>query len=150
MANVKMVHIPYKGGGPALTDVIAGHVHLIFNNPLTVLGHVRAGRLKALAVTSAKRSSVVPGLPTIAESGLPGFDITGWYAVLAPAHVPPAIIDKLHKEIVALISTPEMRERLASQGLEPVGNTPREFSAFMATEIRKWAKIVAELGARAD
>lgn len=150
MADVKMVHIPYKGGGPALTDVIAGHVQLIFNNPLTVLGHVRAGRLKALALTSAKRSPVVPGLPTISEAGLQGFDITGWYGVLAPAHVPPEIIGKLHKEIVALISTAEMRERLLSQGLEPVGNTPREYSEFIAAEIRKWAKVVAESGARID
>lgn len=150
MAGVKMVHIPYKGGGPALTDVIAGHVQLIFNNPLTVLGHVRAGRLKALAITSPKRSSVVPGIPTISESGLPGYDITGWYGVLAPARVPPAIIDKLHNEIVSLMGTAEVRDRLAGQGLEPVGDTPREFSAFIVTEIRKWAKVIAESGARID
>lgn len=150
MAGVKMVHIPYKGGGPALTDVIAGHVQLIFNNPLTVLGHVRAGRLKALAVTSAKRSSVVPGLPTVSEAGLPGFEITGWYGMLAPARVPPAIIDKLRNEVVSIFGAVDVRDRLASQGLEPVGDTPREFSAFIATEIRKWAKVIAESGARIE
>jgi len=150
MAGVKLTHIPYKGGGPALIDVLAGHVHLIFKNPLTVLGHVRAGRLKAIAVASAKRSSVVPGLPTISESGLPGLDITGWYGVAAPAGVSPEIVVKLHREIVSIIGASDVRERLAGQGLEPVGNTPREFSAFIASEIREWAKVAAASGAKMD
>jgi tripartite-type tricarboxylate transporter receptor subunit TctC len=150
MAGIRMVHVPYRGGGPALADVIGGHVDLIFNNPLTVLGHVRAGRLKALAVTSLRRSSVIPSVPTVAESGLAGFDVTGWYGVLGPARLPPAIVGKLHREIVKVLRMADVGERLAGQGLEPVGNAPDEYAALIKTEIKKWAKVVADSGARID
>jgi len=150
IAGVNMVHVPYKGGGPALADVIAGHVHLIFNNPLTALGHVRSGRLRALAVTSLKRSAVAPELPTVAESGVPGFDVTGWYGMLAPARTPRRIVEQLYRDMAAIVGTTQMRERLVGQGLEPVASRPGEFAAHIASEIGKWGRVVADAGVRME
>jgi tripartite-type tricarboxylate transporter receptor subunit TctC len=150
MAGVQMTHVPYKGSAPALTDLLGGQVSLMFDNMPTALPHVKAGRLKALAVTSAKRSPAIPQLPTMAEAGLPGFEATSWFGVLAPAATPKEIVGKLNGEIVRILKTPEVRAQLSGQGAEPVGDTPEEFAAHIKAEMAKWAKVVKESGARID
>jgi tripartite-type tricarboxylate transporter receptor subunit TctC len=150
MAKIDMVHVPYKGNAPAFTDVIGGQVPLIFPTMPSAMPHVRSGKLRALAVTSAKRSPAAPEIPTIAESGLPGYEATSWYGILAPARTPPAIVSRLHGVLVSTLGSPDMKEKLASQGLDPVGNTPQQFAAVIAAEIRKWAKVVKASGARPE
>jgi tripartite-type tricarboxylate transporter receptor subunit TctC len=149
MARVNMVHIPYKGGGAVMVDLISGQVQVTFGSA-TSLPHVRAGRAVALAVTTAKRASTLPDLPTIAESGLPGYEASAWYMVLAPARTPPAILDKLHAEIVRAMKLPDVRERFASQTIEPVGLPPAESAAYLAREVAKWAVVVKASGAKVD
>ena len=149
MAGVKTVHIPYKGGGAAMVDLIAGQVQLTFGSA-TTLPHVRSGKAVALAVTTAKRASTLPDLPTIAESGLPGYEASAWYMVLAPAKTPPAIIDKLHAEIVRSMKLPDVRERFTFQTIEPVGLPPAESTAYLAREITKWAAVVKASGAKVE
>jgi tripartite-type tricarboxylate transporter receptor subunit TctC len=150
LAGVKMVHVPYKGGVVALTDLMAGQVQLMFSTMPPALPHIKAGKLKALAVTSARRSPAAPELPTIAEAALPGFEATTWHGVVVPARTPAAIIAKLNAEIVKILHSRDVRERLSSQGAEPVGDTPEEFAAYIRAETVKWAKVVKESGARAD
>ncbi len=149
MAGVKTVHIPYKGGGAVMVDLIAGQVQLTFGSA-TSLPHVRSGRAVALAVTTAKRASTLPELPTIAESGLPGYEAAAWYIVLAPAKTPPAIIDKLHAEFVRAMKQPDVRERFNVQTIEPVGLPPAESAAYLAREVTKWAAGVKASGAKVD
>src|SRR5688572_13424839 len=127
MAKIDMVHVPYKGNAPAFTDVIGGQVSLIFPTMPSAMPHVKSGKLRALAVTSARRSPAAPDIPTIAESGLPGYEATSWYGILAPARTPSSIVARLHELLVSIIGSPEMKEKLASQGLDPVGNTPQQF-----------------------
>jgi len=148
--GVQMQHVPYKGSAPALTDLIGGQVQLIFDSMPSAMPHVKSGKIKALAVTTAKRSPTVPDLPTIAESGVPGFDISTWYGVWAPAGTPKDIIHKLAAEMAKALQQPAVRERLAALGAEPVGNSPEEFAAYCQSELAKWSKIVKESGARAD
>ncbi len=150
MAGVKWVHIPYKGGGPAVIELIAGQTSIMFSNVPTVIQHVRAGKLRPLAVTGAKRSSAAPGIPTVAESGIPGFEVTAWYGVSAPANTPRAIVEKLNGEIVRALNSPDLRERLISQGADPVGNTPEQYTAFMQNEIAKWAKVIQAAGIKGE
>ncbi len=150
MTGVKLTHIPYKGSGLAITELIGGQVQLMFAGIVPIDPHVKAGRVRGIAVSSAKRSSAIPQVPTIAESGLPGFEVVGWYGVLAPAHTPRAIVERLHGEFVKILQTPEVRERLLSEGAEPVGNTPAEFTAFLKTDIARWAKVIKQAGARLD
>jgi tripartite-type tricarboxylate transporter receptor subunit TctC len=150
MAGVDMLHVPYKGSGPAVSDLIGGQVNLMFDNMPSSLPHVKAGRLRAIAVTSAKRSPAMPDLPTIAESGVPGYDAVAWFGVLAPAGTPPAIVKKLNAEIVKVLKSPDVAARLAGQGAEPVSNTPEEFSAYIKTEMVKWAKVIKASGAQVD
>ena len=150
MAGVDILHVPYKGSSFALTDLLGGQVQLMFDNMPSALPHVKAGKLRALAVTSPKRSSALPDIPTMDEEGLKGFDATSWFGLLAPAGTPKDIIAKLNAAAVKALTTPEMRERLASQGAEAVGNTPEQFAAFIKAEIEKWAKIVKASGARVD
>ena len=150
MAGVDILHVPYKGSSFALTDLLGGQVQLMFDNMPSALPHVKAGKLRALAVTSPKRSSALPDIPTMDEEGLKGFDATSWFGLLAPAGTPKDIIAKLNAAAVKALATPEMRERLASQGAEAVGNTPEQFGAFIKAEIEKWAKIVKASGARVD
>ena len=150
MAGVDILHVPYKGSSFALTDLLGGQVQLMFDNMPSALPHVKAGKLRALAVTSPKRSSALPDIPTMDEEGLKGFDATSWFGLLAPAGTPKDIIAKLNAAAVKALATPEMRERLASQGAEAVGNTPEQFAAFIKAEIEKWAKIVKASGARVD
>ena len=150
MAGVKLMHVPYKGAAPALTDLLAGQVQLMFSTMPPALPQVKAGKLKALAVTSAQRSHATPELPTIAEAGLPGFEATTWYGMAAPAGTPKAIIAKLNAEVIKLLHMPEVKERLLSGGTEASGTSPEEFAAFIKTETVKWAKVVRESGARAE
>lgn len=150
MAGVDMVHVPYKGNTPAFVDLISGQVSLSFPTIPSALPHVQAGRLRALAVTSRKRSAVMPQLPTIAESGLPGYDTSSWFGMLAPAGTPREIVRKLQQESAKVLQLRDVREKLLSQGLEPAGSTPEEFAATIESEIAKWAKVVKASGARVE
>ena len=149
IAAVKMVHIPYKGGGPALTDLLGGQVQLMFATMPAAMPHVRSGRLRAIAVTSAKRSQAMPELPTIGET-LQGYEASTWYGLLAPAGTPRAIVMALHAEIVKILRVAETKERLLAQGFEPVGGTPAEFGAYIKAEIAKWAAVIKAAGIRAE
>ncbi len=148
MAGVKMMHIPYKGSGLALIDLLSGQVQLTFANVLSSRAHVQAGRLRALAVSSAKRSAVLPELPTVSESGVPGYDTASWYGYLAPAGTPQPIVQRLNAEIINSIKSPDMSERLATDGAEPVGSTPEEFGQYLASEITRWRRVVKVAGVR--
>ena len=138
MAGVDMVHIPYKGSGPAVTDLVGGHVQAMFDSVTSALPHVRAGNLKALGVTSAKRSSLLPEVPTIAEAGLPGYEIDPWFGILAPAGTPAAIIVQIQSQVAQALALPEVQEKLAAIGAEPIGSTPEAFSHHLAAETAKW------------
>ena len=150
MTGVKWVHIPYKGGGPAVIELLAGQTSLMFANMPTVIQYVRGGKLRALAATGARRSSAAPDIPTVAESGIPGFEVTVWYGVSAPAMTPRAIVDRLNSEIVRALNSPDLRERLKSQGADPVGNTPEQYTAFIQNEIAKWAKVIQAAGIKGE
>ena len=141
-AGIDTIHVPYKGGGPALAEVMAGQVQALFSIALTATPQIKAGRVRALAITSAKRSAVAPDLPTVAEAGLPGFEVVGWFGWIAPAATPRPIVNRLNTELVRALKLPEVRDRLLSQSTEPVGNTPQEFAAFMRSEHAKWAKVI--------
>jgi tripartite-type tricarboxylate transporter receptor subunit TctC len=141
-AGLDVIHVPYKGGGPALTDVMGGQVQALFSIALAATPQIKAGRVRALAITSAKRSPVAPELPTVAEAGLRGFEVIGWFGWLAPAATPEAIVNRLHTEIVRALNLPNVRDTLLSQSTEPVGNSPQEFAAFMRSEHAKWAKVI--------
>jgi tripartite-type tricarboxylate transporter receptor subunit TctC len=149
-AGVDVIHVPYKGGGPALADVLAGQVQALFSIALAAAPQIKAGRVKALAITSLRRSPVSPDLPTVAESGLPGFEVVGWFGWLAPAATPKPIIDRLHGEIVRTLRLPDVRDRLLSQSTEPVGNTPQEFAAFMKSEHAKWGRLIRAANIRVE
>lgn len=150
MAGVDLVHIPYKGGGPALTDLLGGQINLIFSTLLGALPHVKSGRLQAIAVSTARRSSVLPNVPTVAESGVPGFESSSWYGVLAPAGTPGEIVAKLNREIVRIVHTPEMRAWIANDGAEAVGSTPAEFAALIKSEIEKWSRVIRTVGIKPE
>jgi tripartite-type tricarboxylate transporter receptor subunit TctC len=141
-SGIDVIHVPYKGGGPALADVLAGQVQALFSIALAATPQVKAGKLRALAITSARRSSVAPDLPTVAEAGLPGFEVIGWFGWLAPAATPKYIVNRLNAELVRTLKLPDVRDRLISQSTEPVGNTPQAFAAFMKSEYVKWAKVI--------
>jgi tripartite-type tricarboxylate transporter receptor subunit TctC len=146
MNGVKLVGIPYKGGAPATVDLVAGHVQLVFSNMLSAMPHVRSGRLRALGVTSVKRTPAAPEVPTIVEQGMPGFVVSGWYGVLAPAGLPADILARLNSEINRGMSDPAVIKRLAGEGVEAVTSTPDEFAARMKSEIEKWGKVVGAAG----
>ena len=149
-ANVNMVHVPYKGIVPAITDIVGGHVSLLYSTVVSGMPQVNAGKLRALAVSSAKRAQVAPGVPTVAESGFPGYDVSGWYGILAPAKTPTDIIARLNTEIVTILRSPAATERLAADGSEAVGSTPEQFGAHIKSEIVKWGKVVKAAGITAD
>ena len=150
MTGVKWVHIPYKGAGPAVIELLAGHHVLYFGNVPSVINHVRAGKLRPIAVTGAKRSVAVPEIPTVAESGIPGFLVTTWYGVAAPAKTPRPIIDKLHAEIARALNSPEVKTRLTNDGADIVANTPEQYTAFVQNEIAKWGKVIKAAGIKGE
>jgi len=149
LTHTDMVHVPYKGAGPALVDVVAGQVQLMCTSPLPAMPHVKAGKLRALAMTSLKRSPSAPEVPTVSET-IPGYQSTLWYALLAPAATPPAILHRVHADAVKILKAPEMTKQLESQGAEPVGNSPQELQKFIAAEIAQWTKLVKQAKITAD
>jgi tripartite-type tricarboxylate transporter receptor subunit TctC len=150
MAGIDMVHIPYKGTAPGVMDLLAGQVLVMAPNVLTALPHIRSGKLRALAVTSVKRTEALPEVPTVAEAGLPGYDSTQWYGVLAPAGTQPQIVARLHDEIVRALRDAEVGKRLAADGAEAVGSSPEEFAAFIKSESEKWAKVASAAGIKPE
>jgi tripartite-type tricarboxylate transporter receptor subunit TctC len=149
-ASLDIRHIPYKAVSAAVPDLLGGRVTMMFSPMVVVLPLAREGKLRALAVTTLRRSSAAPELPTIAESGYPGFEVTSWYGLLAPAGTPVAIVGKLHLETVKALALPDLRAKLVDLGLEGIGNSPDEFAAFIKSEIPKWAKMIKELGIKPD
>jgi tripartite-type tricarboxylate transporter receptor subunit TctC len=150
MARLKMEHIPYKGTGPAMIDLLAGHVGVMAGTILTTMPQVRAGRLRPLGISSTARSPVAPEIPTVAEAGLPGFESVQWYGMLAPAQTPKEIVHKLHGEMMRILQQPEIKERFAGDGADPVGNTPEQFAGFIQSELAKWAKVAREAGIKPE
>jgi tripartite-type tricarboxylate transporter receptor subunit TctC len=150
MAGVDMVHVPYKGAQPALTDVLAGQCQVMFATSTSVLPFIKAGRLRALAVTTATRSASLPDLPTVAEAGVAGFESITWHGVVVPSQTPPSVIERLNRAINAVLAQKEFSERLSALGAEVAGGTPQDFAAYIAREIPKWAKVVKDSGARAE
>ena len=149
MTGTKLVHIPYKGAAPATTDLLSGQVTLMFNNMLSAMPQVKAGRLRAVAVTSSKRSAAAPELPTIAET-VPGYEASGWYGAFAPAATSKELIGRLNAEINRIMKMPDITQRLAGDGVEAVGTTPEQFGAYLKQEVAKWGKVVKASGAKAD
>ena len=150
MAGVKMVHVPYKGIAPAMTDLLSGEVQLMFGTIVALVPHVQAGKLRALAVTSKKRSSLLTEVPTLAESGLPEYEAGSWYGILAPAGTPRDIVTRLNGTVVKALRQPEVAQRLLQEGAEPIGSTPEEFGAHIRNEIARVARVVREAGIRIE
>jgi len=150
MSGTSIVHVAFKGNGPALVDTLAGHVPFMFNAIVTSLPHVKAGRLRALAVSSTQRSQLAPDLPTVSESGLRGFEVTAWYGMVAPARTPAEVMRKLSAEVGRTLRLPELRERLSAQGVELTPGTPEQFDLFVRGEISKWEKVLTAAGIRAQ
>jgi tripartite-type tricarboxylate transporter receptor subunit TctC len=150
MAGVDLVHVPYKGSPQALTDLLGGQTQIMFASLVSALPHIRQARLRALGVTSLKRAAALPDLPAISEAGLRGYDVSVWMGIVAPAGTPPAIIAQLNRQIAALLQSPDIRERLAVQGLEAASNSPAEFRSYIASEVRKWAVVIKQAGVVAD
>jgi tripartite-type tricarboxylate transporter receptor subunit TctC len=148
--GIDMVPVPYKGGGPALADVLGGQISMVFATPLESVPHIKPGRLRALAVTSPQRSPAMPDLPSIAETGVTGYEVTNWYGVLAPAAIRKPVLEKLNRSIVDALRTPELTERFQKDGVEPIASTPLEFQKHIHAEIAKWERVVAAAGIKAD
>lgn len=149
-AGIDMVHVPYKGTAPATIDLVGGHVHLMLDNIQAVSPHIRAGRLRGLAVTSLKRANHLPDLPTVAELGFAGFQAASWFGLVAPAGTPKAIIDKLNQDVNVILARPAVRERMSSIGAEPGGGTPADFHRFIEEEVSKWSTLIRQIGLRAQ
>ncbi|MCE2947254.1 MAG: tripartite tricarboxylate transporter substrate binding protein [bacterium] len=150
LGKVDLLHVPFKGGGPAIASLVGGHVQVMFASTPEVTGHLKSGRLRALAVTSAQRSSLLPALPTVAESGIPEFEVSGWLALLAPAAVRREVVLRLNEEAVAVLQEPAVRERISALGFAVVGNDPEQAATHLRREISRWAALVKSSGARAD
>ena len=146
LAKVDMLHVPYKGSGQAMIDLVAGQVQLLLASAISAMPQVKSGKLKALAVTSAKRSRALPDLPTIAEAGLPGFEVTGWYGLVAPARTPAAIVQKINGDVGQILAAPDVQQKLAGDGSEAAPGTPAQFTRTIAREIEKWTKLVQSSG----
>ncbi len=150
MAGVDLVHVPYKGGAPSTIALLSGEVQMSFATLPAMMPHIKSGKLLGPAVTTGRRSPALPEVPTIAEAGLAGFDVSSWAGLMAPAATPRQVVNRLHAATVKALASPEIRERLASEGAEPVGNTPEQFAAFVKTELAKWARAIKQAGAQLD
>ncbi len=150
MTKLNIVHVPYRGGPPAMVDLLSGQVSLMFNSLPAVIPQVKAGRLRGIAVASARRAKGIPEIPTFGEAGLPGFEAGSWYGVFAPSGTPGAVIAKLHSEIVRMLGSPDIQQRLVAEGADPVGNTPEQFAEQIKRDIAKWGKVAREAGIRAE
>ncbi|MDB5809867.1 MAG: putative Bug-like extracytoplasmic solute binding receptor,TTT family [Betaproteobacteria bacterium] len=148
--HTDLIHVPYKGGGPAVADLLGGQVPLLFVSIPAVLQYTKIGRLKAFGVSTLKRSGSAPEIPTIAEAGIPGFDVPSWLGALVPAKTPPAVVTRLHQEFVKALQAPEVKEAFFAQGADAVGNTPAEFDALIKMELKKWAKLIKDSGMKPD
>jgi len=144
------VHVPYKGGGPAMTDLLGGQIPSSFASAPSALPQVKAGKIRALATTGATRSSFLPDVPTIAESGYPGYEATNWYAFVAPAKTPKDVVERLNRDLVKVLSTPDVREQLLSNGMEPQPSTPEELARYIDREFATWGRVVKEAGIQAE
>ena len=149
-AGVEMLHVPFKGGGPANIDLIGGHTKVMFNNVPTAMPHIRSSKLRALGVGGAKRISVLPDVPTIAESGVPGYEESNWWGILAPAGTPATIVERLHKEITAIQNSPDVQKQLEAEGAEVVHMSSAEFGSFLAKEMNKWERVVKTANIKAE
>ena len=149
-AGVQALHVPYKGSAPAVTDLIGGQVQWMIDPILSSQQHVKSGRLRALAISTPRRSALAPGLPTLAESGLPGYEFSAWFVLLAPAKTPAAVVQRMHAEVERMLASPEVRERLAQLGAEPGSGSPQQVGAFLAAEVRRYEKVVRDAGMKAD
>jgi tripartite-type tricarboxylate transporter receptor subunit TctC len=145
LANINLSHIPYKGGSPALSDVVSGQIDMLFSTRLQAHGLIEAQRVRALAVTTAKRSPASPELPTMEEAGVPGYEVAGWYGMLAPARTPKPIVEKLNREILRIIKLPSVNQKMAADGSEAVGTTPEQFDAHIRSEVERWRKLIVKL-----
>ena len=150
MTGTSIQHIPYKGAGPAVNALLAGEIQVMFAPIVAVLPQVKAGRLRALGVTSAKRSAATPELPTLAEAGLTGYEISSWFGLFVPASTPNAVVDKLYKDTLRVLKSPDVLERFAKEGAEPVGNSPLEFNTYVRAEFVKYNKFIKDNGIKAD
>jgi tripartite-type tricarboxylate transporter receptor subunit TctC len=150
LAGVDIVHIPYKGSAPAVTDLLGGQVMLMFDNVPNVLPQVKAGKLRALAASGAKRTALAPDIPTVAEAGVPGYELTVWFGLVAPAGTPREVIQKLNAEVTKILAMPDVRERFLAQGVEPLGSTPEEFGAHIKSQMARWATVVHDAGVKAE
>jgi tripartite-type tricarboxylate transporter receptor subunit TctC len=146
MTGVKWTHVPYKGSGAGMVALLSGEISIYFANIPVAIQHVRNGKLRPIALSGTRRAQAVPGIPTLSESGLPGFDVTSWFGIAAPAKTPRAIVDQLNGAIVRAVNTPELRARFLDQGAEPVGNSPEQYTAFIQNELAKWAKVIKAAG----
>jgi tripartite-type tricarboxylate transporter receptor subunit TctC len=149
-AKISMTHVPYKGAGPAFIDVLAGHIQVVFSSAVAALPNVATGRLRAIAVTSLKRIASAPALPTVAESGFPGFESSSWNGIMAPARTPRPVVERLNKEIAAVLAQPAVKESLARDGAEPGGESPAAFGAYVKSEIAKWAAVTKRIGIKPE
>jgi len=149
-AGVDIVHIPFKGGGPAMMDVIAGNTQITIGSLIQMLPQIKAGKLKALGVGSSNRIAALPDLPTISEAGVPGYEVTNWWGIVVPAGTPRSVIDGLHKDLTAIVASPETKKRFETEGAEPLSMSPEEVGRFIATETAKWARVVKDAGIRAE
>jgi len=150
MSKTYMLHIPYKGSAPVVTDLLAGQVDVMFDNIPNVINHVRAGKMKAYAVSSPKRSQLAPDVPTVAEAGLPGYEVSVWFGVLVPAGTPQPIVQRLNTEIVKVVTAPDVRERFGKQGVEVQTSTPEQYQEFVRSEVARWARVIRDAGIKAD
>ena len=150
MTGIPMTHVPYKGGGPALSDVLAGHVKVLFAPAVSSLQYVQTGRLKALAITGDKRLSSLPNVPTIAESGVPGYDSTVWYAMLAPANTPREVVTRINAELLQILKDPSFKSMMSLNGIDPIGSSPEGLTSYINKETIKWSKVIKSAGIKAD